>query len=78
MIVSGIPEASNGSEEEKAAHDKTSVEALLTALETPWYEMKRFKRIKTNFGVQSQPELNTLYEFRVVNGTDVKASEILG
>jgi hypothetical protein len=48
MIVSGIPEASNGSEEEKAAHDKTSVEALLTALETPLYEMKRFKRVKTN------------------------------
>jgi hypothetical protein len=42
MIVSGIPEASNGSEEEKATHDKTSVEALLTALETPLYEMKRF------------------------------------
>jgi hypothetical protein len=48
MIVSGIPEGPNGSEEEKAAHDKTSVEALLTALRTPLTDMKSHKRIKTN------------------------------
>ncbi len=48
MIVSGIPEVPNGSEKEKAAHYKTSVEALLTELGTPLRDMKEYKRIKTN------------------------------
>jgi hypothetical protein len=72
MIVSGIAEAPNGSEKEKAAHYKTSVEALLTALETPLYEMKSHKRIKTN---NEKPNL-ILIEFHRFDSADMVAESL--
>jgi hypothetical protein len=72
IIVSGIPEAPNGSEEEKAAHDKTSVEALLTALGTRLTDMKSHKRIKTNY---EKPNL-ILIEFHRFDSADMVAEPL--
>jgi hypothetical protein len=47
IIVSGLPESGGGTEEEKAAHDKASVEELLREQSTEVVNLKNHKRIKT-------------------------------
>ncbi len=47
IIESGLPESGGGTEEEKAVHDKASVEELLGELSTEVVNLKNQKRIKT-------------------------------